>query len=159
MGEVEITKMEEDIELTFSEPIEYTVNEDVFHRIYINKEKMDGEEVSLIRKHFSPGLKENRKYRTLSFPIYFKKGDEFIGVFKSIVEKCKDHLMDISTKSKVKELKGLKLSDLSNFGSCLSDKNGKPSVLHVKVSTKYNTGKIIPEFYEKKKMDLINFQS
>ena len=83
MGEVEITEMEEDIKLTFSEPNEYTVKEDVLHRIYINKEKIDGEEVPLIiplRKYFSLGLKESRKYNTLTFPIDIKKGDEFIKV-------------------------------------------------------------------------------
>ena len=47
----------------------------------------------------------------------------------------------------------LKSSDLSNLGSCLSDKNGRPPVLYVKVPIRYDTGRIIPEFYEKKKID------
>ena len=107
MGEVEITEMEEDIELTFSEPMEYTVNEDVFHKIYINKRKINAEEVSLIiplRKYFSLGLKENIKYKILSFPIDINKDDEFIKVFKSIVKECKDHLIGLSINGK-----GLKL--------------------------------------------------
>ena len=77
-----------------------------------------------------------------------KKGDEFIKVFKSIVKKCKDHLVDHLINGK-----RLKLSDLSNLASCLSDKNGRPPVLYVKVPTEYGTGKVIPEFYEKKEID------
>ena len=129
-----------------------TSNGEIFHKIYINKENEDGEEVSL-RKYYSLGLKRNRKYNTLSFPIDINENDEFLNVFKGIVKKRKDHLMNISIKGKVKELKGLKLTSLNNFGSCLSNKDGRPPVLHVRVPTEYGTQTVIPEFYEKEDID------
>ena len=142
------------VELTFSEPKEYMVNEDVFYRIYINRKNKIGEEVSLIiplRKYYSLGLRQNRKYNTLYFPIDIDKDDEFMEVFEDIVEKCKEHLMSISTE--IKELNGLKLLNLKNFGSCLSNKDGRPPLLHVKVPIEYETGRIIPNFYEKVRID------
>ena len=100
----------------------------------------------------SLGLRRNRKFNNLYLPIDIKEGDEFLKVFKNIVEECKEHLMYLGSEG-FKELKGLKLSKLNNFGSCLSNKDGRPPVLHVKVPTEYDTQRVIPEFYEKKKID------
>ena len=88
MGDVEVTEMTEDIQLTFSEPMKFTVNRNVFHRIYISTENSDGTEMSLIiplRMYNSSGLQENKKFNTLSFPIDINNDDEFLRVFKSIL--------------------------------------------------------------------------
>ena len=105
MGDVEITEMSKDIELTFLEPRKSTVNGNVFNRIYISKENLDGTEGSLIiplGKYYSSGLQENKRYNTWSFPIDINNDDEFMEVSKDIVDKCKEHLIDVGTKSNTK---------------------------------------------------------
>ena len=56
MGDVEVTEIGENFELTFSEPKEYSMQDgEIFHKIYINKVNENGEEMSLIfslRKYY-----------------------------------------------------------------------------------------------------------
>ena len=154
MGDVEVTEIGESFELTFSEPKEYNMNEDVFYRIYINKETEDGSEIPFVisfRGYYSLGLKHNRKFSTLYFPIDIDKNDKFIEIFEDIKEKCKEHLMKES--KTFTPLNGLKQKNLYKLGSCFSNKNGRPPVLYAKVPVEYDTGRIIPHFYEKPKID------
>ena len=137
-----------------SEPIEYnTQNGETFYKIYINKLKQskampneDNKNVSLIfslKKYYSLGLRENRKFGNLSLPLNIKKDDEFLDVFNGIIKDCKQYLMELSEDG-FTELKGLKSTNL---------KDGRPPILYVNLTKSYNTRKVIPEFYRKEKID------
>ena len=77
---LEAIEVGEKFNLKFSEPVRGFINEEVFHKIYINREKEGERDVSLIfplRNYFSFGLKQNKKYEALSLPIEINEDDEF----------------------------------------------------------------------------------